>query len=122
MEVVSTEKAPAAGGPYSQAIKTGNLVFTAGQVALTPEGNLVNGGIADQTEQAIQNLKQVLEAAGTSIHKAVKTTVYLADMNDYAGMNEVYGQHFTSNPARSTIQVAKVPLGALVEIDVVAEI
>ena len=122
MEQVATDKAPAAVGPYSQAIKAGGFVFTAGQIALTPEGTLANGGIAEQTEQVIQNLKAVLEAAGTSIHNTVKATVYLADMSDFAAMNEVYTQHFTSKPARSTVQVAKLPKGALVEIDVVAEI
>ncbi|MCK4326874.1 MAG: RidA family protein [Candidatus Diapherotrites archaeon] len=120
MEAISTNKAPAAVGPYSQAIKAGNFVFTAGQIALTPEGELVNGGIAEQTEQVVQNLKAVLEEAGTTIHSVVKTTVYLAQMSDFALMNEVYGAHFTSKPARSTIQAAKIPRGALVEIDVIA--
>ncbi|MFC2174983.1 RidA family protein [archaeon] len=122
MESVFTEKAPAAVGPYSQAIKSGGFVFTAGQVALTPEGTLVNGGIHAQTEQVIANLKAVLEQAGTSLHNVVKTTVYLADLNDFAGMNESYAQHFTSKPARSTVQVAKLPKAMLVEIDAIAVI
>ncbi len=120
--VVHTNKAPAAVGPYSQAIKTGHFVFTAGQVALDPAaGKLIEGDISAQTEQAIRNLQAILRAAGTNLDKVVKTTVFLQDMAHYAAMNEVYGKHFAdSPPARSTIAVAKLPLGALVEIEAVA--
>jgi 2-iminobutanoate/2-iminopropanoate deaminase len=120
--VVATDGAPKAIGPYSQAITTDGLVFTAGQVALDPKsGELVGRTTAEQTEQVFANLKAVLAAAGTSLGNVVKTTVYLADMADFAQMNEVYAKHFgTHKPARSTTQAAGLPKAARVEIDVIA--
>ncbi len=122
MEHISTDKAPKAGGPYSQATKHCQLIFTAGQVGLQPNGTLVNGGIAEQTTQAIQNLKNVLEEAGSSLDKALKVTVFLTNMDDYTIMNNVYSKHFTNKPARSTVAVKTLPLNVLVEIDVVATV
>jgi 2-iminobutanoate/2-iminopropanoate deaminase len=123
MWTVHTEKAPAAIGPYSQAIVAGNLVFASGQTPIVPEtGNLVAGGIKEQTEQAIKNLTTVIEAAGTKITKVVKTTCFLADMADFAAFNEVYAKHFTEKPARSTFAVKALPKNALVEIEAVAEL
>ncbi len=120
--VVQTTNAPGAAGPYSQAIIANGFVFTAGQVGLIPETKqLVEGGVQAQTRQALENLKAVLTAAGTNLDHAVKTTVFLMDMNDFAAMNEVYATFFPHNPpARSTVQVAKLPLGAAVEIEIVA--
>ncbi|HEV8303345.1 MAG TPA: RidA family protein [Gemmatimonadales bacterium] len=120
--VVATDAAPKAIGPYSQAIVTDGLVFTAGQVALDPRsGELVGKTTAEQTEQVLQNLKAVLAAAGTSLDNVVKTTVYLADMADFAQMNEVYARHFGAHkPARSTVQAAGLPKAARVEIDAIA--
>ena len=121
-EQISTPHAPAAIGPYSQAIKTGNMLYTAGQIALDPaSGNLVSGGIQAQTEQVLENLRGVLSAAGSSFEAVVKTTVFLKSMSDFAAMNEVYGRYFSgSAPARSTIAVADLPRGALVEIECIA--
>lgn len=120
--VVATDAAPKAIGPYSQAIVTDGLVFTAGQVALDPKsGELVGKTTAEQTEQVFRNLQAVLTAAGTSLDNVVRTTVYLADMADFAQMNEVYAKHFgTHKPARSTVQAAGLPKAARVEIDVIA--
>jgi 2-iminobutanoate/2-iminopropanoate deaminase len=120
--VVSTTSAPGAVGPYSQAIKTESMVYTAGQVGLVPgTKSLIEGGIEAQTRQVLENLKAVLEAAGSSLDKAVKTTVFLKSMDDFAAMNSVYASYFTVNPpARSTVAVSGLPLGALVEIEVVA--
>ena len=120
--VVSTDAAPKAIGPYSQAITTDGLVFTAGQVALDPKsGELIGTTTAQQTEQVLQNLEAVLAAAGTNLGNVVKSTVYLADMADFAQMNEVYAKHFgTHKPARSTVQAAGLPKAARVEIDVIA--
>ena len=120
--VVATDAAPKAIGPYSQAITSDGLVFTAGQVALDPtSGELVGTTTAQQTEQVLKNLQAVLVAAGTSLGNVVKTTVYLADMADFAQMNEVYAKHFgTHRPARSTVQAAGLPKAARVEIDVIA--
>jgi 2-iminobutanoate/2-iminopropanoate deaminase len=120
--IISTDKAPAAIGPYSQAVRTGNLLFTAGQVGLDPvTGSLVEGGVQAQTEQALRNLQAVLAAAGATFANVVKTTVFLADMADFAAMNEVYGRYVTPHPpARSTFQVAALPRGALVEIEMIA--
>ncbi len=120
--VVSTDGAPKAIGPYSQAITTDELVFTAGQVALDPKsGDLVGTTTAQQTEQVFKNLEAVLATAGTSLGNVVKTTVYLVDMADFAQMNEVYAKHFgTHKPARSTVQAAGLPKNARVEIDVIA--
>jgi 2-iminobutanoate/2-iminopropanoate deaminase len=120
--VVATDAAPKAIGPYSQAITTDGLVFTAGQVALDPKsGELVGTTAAQQTEQVFENLQAVLAAAGTNLDNVVKTTVYLADMADFAQMNEVYARYFgTHKPARSTVQAAGLPKAARVEIDVIA--
>ena len=120
--VVATDAAPKAIGPYSQAITTDGLVFTAGQVALDPKsGELVGTTAAQQTEQVFKNLQAVLAAAGTNLDNVVKTTVYLADMADFAQMNEVYARYFgTHKPARSTVQAAGLPKAARVEIDVIA--
>jgi len=122
MRIIATDAAPKAVGPYSQAIVNDNLVFTAGQVALDPKtGDLIGRSTAEQTEQVFANLKAVLAAAGTSLQNVVKTTVYLADMADFAQMNEVYAKHFGAHkPARSTVQAAGLPKAARVEIDVVA--
>lgn len=122
--VVTTDKAPKAIGPYSQAISAGKLIFTAGQVALDPKtGEMVGKTAAEQTEQVLKNLAAVLEAAGTSFENVVKTSVFLADMADFPAMNEVYARHFgTHKPARSTVQAAGLPKNARVEIDAVAYI
>jgi 2-iminobutanoate/2-iminopropanoate deaminase len=122
MRSVATGGAPAAIGPYSQAIVAGGLVFTAGQVALDPAtGELVSGGIAEQTARAMQNLRAILEASGSGLDRVVKTTVFLAEMADFAAMNEVYGKAFGAHrPARSTVAVAALPRGARVEIEAVA--
>lgn len=121
-QAVSTDKAPGAVGPYSQAIVANGMVFTAGQIPLVPGTKaLVEGGIQEQTRQVMNNLTAVLDAAGTTLDNAVKTTVFLSDMNNFAAMNEVYATFFTGNPpARSTVQVARLPMDALVEIEVVA--
>ncbi len=121
-QTISTDKAPGAVGPYSQAIVANGMVFTAGQIPLIPgTKSLVEGDIQAQTRQVFANLTAVLEAAGTSLDKAVKTTVFLKDLNDFTAMNETYATFFPSNPpARSTVQVAKLPMDALVEIEVVA--
>lgn len=121
-QVVQTSNAPAAIGPYSQGIIANGFLYTAGQLGIVPAtGKLIEGDIQAQTRQALENLKSILEAAGTNLDNAVKTTVFLANMDDFAAMNAIYGQYFSSNPpARSTIQVAKLPLAGLVEIEVVA--
>jgi len=123
-EPVRTEQAPAPfqGAPYSQAIKANGLVFVSGQLALVPGGKeLVPGGIAEQTEQVLANLRAILEATGSSFEQIVKTTVFLQNLDDFGGMNEVYARHIGSvPPARSTVEVAKLPSGALVEIEAVA--
>ncbi len=121
MQTIHTEKAPSAIGPYSQAVKTNGLVFTSGQIALDPQtGALVAGGIDAQTKRVCENLKAVLEAAGSSLEKVVKTTCFLAEMGDFAAFNEVYGTYFTQKPARSCVAVKALPKGALAEIEVVA--
>jgi 2-iminobutanoate/2-iminopropanoate deaminase len=122
-EVVATDRAPGAIGPYSQGIKVGTLLFTAGQIPLDPAtGKLVEGDIVPQTEQVLRNLKAILEAAGTSMSSVVKTTCFLADFDDFARFNEVYARHFGDNrPARSTIQAARLPAGAGVEVECVAD-
>ncbi|RMG01957.1 MAG: RidA family protein [Acidobacteria bacterium] len=121
-QVISTEKAPSAIGPYSQAIRIGNLVFCSGQIPIDPEtGEFVSGGIKEQTEQVLKNLTAVLESAGATLQNVVKTTVFLADMNDFAAMNEVYARFFSDNkPARSTVQAARLPRDAKVEIECIA--
>ena len=119
---VSTEKAPKAIGPYSQAVCTGSLVFTSGQIALDPgTGALVKGGIAEQTRQVCGNIKAVLEAAGCTMEDVVKTTCFLSDMSDFVVFNEVYAGFFTGSPARSCVAVKSLPKGALVEVEAVAE-
>jgi 2-iminobutanoate/2-iminopropanoate deaminase len=124
--VVRTERAPAPfqGAPYSQAIKAAGLVFVAGQVGLKPDhGELVGDGIAEQTEQAFDNLQAILEEAGSGLDRIVKTTVFLDDFDDFAAMNEVYARRIgDSPPARSTVEVAKLPSGALVEIEAIAHL
>ena len=121
-QAVATQQAPAAIGPYSQAIKANGFVYTAGQVAIDPATqNLVSGGIREQTERVCQNLKAVLDAAGSGFERVVKTTVFLKTMSDFAAMNEVYAKYFVQpSPARSTVAVAGLPKDALVEIEVVA--
>lgn len=122
-EKVYTKNAPEAIGPYSQAVKVGNLVFTSGQIAINPETATVEATtIEAQTEQVCKNLSAVLKAAGSSLDKAVKTTCFLADMADFAAFNEVYGKYFTSKPARSCVAVKTLPKNVLVEVDVIAEI
>ncbi|MBQ7108205.1 MAG: RidA family protein [Clostridia bacterium] len=121
IQKIHTEKAPAAIGPYSQAVKVGDFIFTSGQIALVPEsGNVEAEGIVAQTEQVMKNLSAVLEAAGSSMEKAVKTTCFLADMNDFAAFNEVYGKYFTSKPARSCVAAKQLPKNVLVEVEVIA--
>lgn len=121
-EIVQTSEAPAAIGPYSQATRFGNLVITSGQIPLRPDGTLVEGGIAEQTRQVLENLVAVLAAAGTDLGRVVKTTVFLADMNEFAAMNAVYAEYFQAPyPARSTVQVARLPRDVRVEIEVMAE-
>ncbi len=121
-EVISTDKAPKAIGAYSQAIKAGGFLFLAGQVAVDPAtGQLLEGDVRAQTERVLKNISAVLESAGSSLEKAVKTTVYLKNMSDFAEMNEVYARFFKVNPpARSTVEVARLPRNMLVEIDVIA--
>jgi len=121
-EIVQTDKAPKAIGPYEQAIKVDGFVFTAGQIPLDPKsGKIVEGGIAAQTRQVLENLKGVLIASGSSLERVVKATVFLKNMADFAAMNEVYAEYLGSaKPARSTVAVAELPRGALVEIDLVA--
>jgi len=123
-ETVKTEKAPAAIGPYSQGIRSGGFLFCSGQIPLDPAtGKMVEGGIKVQTERVLQNLEAVLTSGGASLRSVVKTTVYLADLADFPAMNGVYGTFFPEEPpARATVQVAKLPAGALVEIDAVASL
>ena len=121
-EVIQTDQAPAAVGPYSQAIRTGNMVFTAGQIPLDPATmKLIDGDIQTQTKQVMNNLSKVLDAAGTDFGNVVKTTIFLQRMSDFPAVNEVYAEYFTDlPPARSTVAVAELPLGAEVEIEMVA--
>ena len=120
---ISTDKAPSAIGPYSQAIATGNLVFTSGQIPINPKtGSIDSTDITSQTEQVMKNLDEVLKSAGSSFEKAVKTTCYLANISDFAAFNEVYAKYFTEKPARSCVAVKDLPKGALVEVEVIAEI
>lgn len=124
MQAIHTEKAPKAIGPYSQAIKVGNLVFASGQVPIVPAtGKFVEGGIQEQTRQALTNAQAILEEAGTSLKNVVKTTVYLSDMANFAAMNEIYAEFFTQPyPARSAVAVKALPKGALVEVECIAEL
>lgn len=121
-KVISTDKAPGAIGPYSQAIVANGFVYVSGQLPINPATGVMPANVAEQTKQSLSNAKAILEAAGTDLNQAVKTTVFLQDMNDFGAMNEVYAGFFTEGgyPARSAVQVAKLPKGALVEIEVVA--
>ena len=121
-DIIHTEQAPKAIGPYSQAIRTNGFVFASGQIPTDPEtGQFVAGGIAEQTEQVIKNLSRVLEAAGSGLNRVVKTTVFLVDMGEFAAMNEVYGRFFSDEPpARATIEAARLPRDARVEIEAIA--
>jgi 2-iminobutanoate/2-iminopropanoate deaminase len=125
--VISTDGAPAAIGPYSQGVRVGNLIFTAGQGGLDPvTGQVVSGGVRQQTARVLENLKAVLEAGGSSLGQVVKATVFLKDINDFAVMNEVYSSYFSAEgdtlPARTTVEVARLPRNLLVEIELVAEV
>ena len=121
MQAISTPNAPAAIGPYSQAIRVASMVYTAGQIALdAASGELVGDDAPSQTEKVLENLSEILRAAGSSLYHVVKTTVYLRDLTDFPAVNEVYARHVGSPPARSTVEVSKLPLGALVEIEAVA--
>jgi len=123
MKVIQTPNAPAAIGPYSQAIVVGDLLFTSGQIPLRADGALVDGDIAVQTMQVLANLKAVIEAAGASLNNVVKTTVFLKDMDDFAAMNKVYGDTFGDHaPARATVQVAKLPRDVLLEIEAIVSL
>jgi 2-iminobutanoate/2-iminopropanoate deaminase len=121
-EIVATDKAPAAVGPYSQAVVVGEFVFTAGQIAIDPQtGQLIRGGIVEETRQVLRNLAAVLDAAGSSLDKVVKTTIFLSDIADFQNVNRVYGEFFPSAPpARSTVEVGRLPLGALIGIEALA--
>lgn len=122
IETVATDRGPKAIGPYSQAVRANGFVFLSGQIPLDPKTQqIVEGDAAVQTERVMENLKGVVEAAGSTLHRVVKTTVFLADMNDFAAMNEVYSRYFTANaPARSTVEVARLPKNVRVEIDLIA--
>ena len=123
MKKIHTDKAPAAIGPYSQAIVHGDLVFTSGQIPINPEtGSIDAQGIVEQTEQVMKNLDAVLSAAGSSFEKAIKTTCFLSDMADFAAFNEIYARYFTEKPARSCVAVKTLPKNVLVEVEVIAEI
>ena len=124
MKAINTKKAPAAIGPYSQAIQVGNLIYTSGQIPIDPStGSFVEGGIQEQTRQSLNNVKAILEEAGTDMSHVVKTTVFLADMADFSAMNDVYAEFFTQPyPARSAVAVKTLPKGAMVEIEVIAEL
>ena len=123
-DIVATDRAPGAIGPYSQAVRAGDLVFASGQIPIDPAtGEFVAGGVAEQTEQVLRNLTAVFEAAGVGMNQVVKTTVFLADMDDFTAMNEVYGRFFsTEPPARATVQAARLPRDARVEIEAIAVI
>ncbi|WP_022798546.1 RidA family protein [Thermus islandicus] len=121
MEAIHTEKAPRAVGPYSQAVRAGGLLFVSGQIPLTPEGTLVEGGIREQTEQVMENLKAILEAAGVGLSQVVQTTCFLADMEEFSAFNEVYARYFTPPyPARATVAVKALPRGVRVEVACIA--
>ena len=121
LEVIATDNVPAAIGPYSQAIKVGDFIFTSGQIPLKPDGTLETGDIKAQTEQVLNNLKAVLEAADVSLDKVVKCTCFLSDLNNFTAMNEVYSSFFKHNaPTRSTLEVARLPKDVLIEIDAIA--
>ncbi len=123
-EIIATDKAPAAIGPYSQAVKTGNLLFTSGQIAIDPATNtLIEGGIEEQTHRVFKNLKAILETKGASMDQIVKTVVFIKDMNDFAKVNEIYAEYFTGDyPARSCVEVARLPKDVLIEVEAIAEV
>ncbi|MFT5193616.1 MAG: 2-iminobutanoate/2-iminopropanoate deaminase [Cellvibrionaceae bacterium] len=119
-EIIATENAPAAVGPYSQAVKVGSMVYTSGQIGLNPDGSGMADGLEAQAHQVLKNLSAVLEAAGSSLGNVVKTTVFLSDINDYKVVNGIYAEYFTgAPPARSAVEVANLPLGALVEVEAI---
>ncbi|MBQ1861996.1 MAG: RidA family protein [Clostridia bacterium] len=123
MKTISTENAPAAIGPYSQAIITGGFIITSGQIPIDPaSGTIIDGGIEAQTRQAIKNISAVLTASGSSLEKVVKTTCFLKNINDFAAFNSIYAEYLTERPARSCVEVSALPKGALVEIEVIAEL
>ena len=123
MKTISTDKAPAAVGPYSQAKVVGSLLFASGQIPLNPAtGTVVEGGIVEQTEQVCKNIEAVLTEAGTDFSKVVKTTCFLVDIGDFKAFNEVYAKYFTSKPARSCVAVKDLPLGVIVEVEIIAEV
>ena len=123
MKTISTDKAPAAVGPYSQAKVVGGLLFASGQIPLNPTtGTVVEGGIVEQTEQVCKNIEAVLTEAGTDFSKVVKTTCFLANIGDFKASNEVYAKYFTSKPARSCVAVKDLPLGVIVEVEIIAEV
>lgn len=123
-EIIATENAPGAIGPYSQAVRVGDFVFCSGQIPIDPQtGNFVSDDVAEQTTQVLKNLTAVLEAAGTGLNSVVKTTVFLADMNDFTAMNDIYAEFFGDNkPARATVQAARLPRDARVEIECIASV
>ena len=123
-EIIATKNAPAAIGPYSQAVKVGNLLFTSGMIPINPATNtLVEGGIEVQAERVLENVKALLEASGSSLDKVVKTVVFIKDMNDFAKINEIYAKYFTENfPARSCVEVARLPKDVLMEMEAIAEL
>ena len=122
-EIIKTSKAPAAIGPYSQAVRIGGLLFLSGQIPISPEtGEIIDGTVTEQAEQVIKNIKEVLSAGGSSLSQVVKTTCFLQSMNDFAAFNGVYGKHFVKRPARSCVEVSALPKGALVEIEVIAAV
>ena len=122
LKKVQTEKAPQAIGPYSQAIETGDMIFTSGQIPLTPNGELIEGGIEEQTHQVLENVKSVLHAAGSDLKHVVKTTIFLRDMNQFQTVNEIYGDYFKEHqPARSCVEVSRLPKDVLIEIEVIAK-
>ncbi len=123
LQTIATDQAPAAIGPYSQAVQFGNLLFTSGQIPLGLDGQLVQGGIAEQTHQVFRNLQAVLAAAGSSFGQVVKATVFIKDMNQFAQVNEIYASYFSDHkPARSTVEVARLPKDVLVEIELIAAV
>ncbi len=123
MKIVSTQKAPAAIGPYSQAVIINGILYSSGQIPIDPQiGVLVEGDITKQTEQVVRNIVALLNEAGSNLSRVIKTTCFLKDMNDFAAFNEIYGKHFTSQPARSCVEVSALPKNALVEIEVIAEV
>ncbi len=121
MEKISTEKAPMAVGPYSQAVKYNKMLFLAGQIGADPKTNVLVEGFDSQVKQTLENLKHVLEASGSSMNRALKVSVFLKSLNNFQRMNEIFSEYFTNKPARSTIEVSNLPKGALVEMDVIAE-